>query len=93
MLLLKLKVHVTASFSPGHDIDKRQRKISRAAPFMHGSHPQGCGRSFPPQCVRQKQNNGRQRTFVRKKKFVRENLKRIIFECLNILCSSSSCAC
>ena len=56
-------------WSPGHDIDKRQRKISRVAPFVHGSHArgQGRGRSFAPQCVRQKQTNGRQRTFVRKK--------------------------
>ena len=25
-------------WSPGHDIDKSQRKISRVAPFVHGSH-------------------------------------------------------
>ena len=56
-------------WSPGHDIDKRQRKISRVAPFVHGSHARGLdrGRSVAPQCVRQKQTNGRQRTFVRKK--------------------------
>ena len=37
-------------WSPGHDIDKRQRKISRVAPFVHGSHARGLGRgrSFAP---------------------------------------------
>ena len=80
MLLFKLKVHVTASFSanlrssgtPGHDIDKRQRKISRAAPywFVHGSQARGRAAEASlrdPQCVRQKQTNGRQWMFVRKK--------------------------
>ena len=41
--------------------------MARVAPFVHGSHVRGRGRSFAPQSVRQKQTNGRQRTFVRKK--------------------------
>ena len=36
MLLFKLKVHVTASFSAANV--KRQRKIARVAPFVHRSH-------------------------------------------------------
>ena len=41
--------------------------LTRVAPFVHGSHARGRGRSCAPQCVRQKQTNGRQQTFVRKK--------------------------
>ena len=74
-------------------LDMRQRKISRVAPFVHGSHARA--RGFAPQCicVHQKQTNAvatgvNERSFV--KKFVRENLQRIIIECSNIRCSSKN---
>ena len=73
-LLFKLKVHVTASFSADlRDMtltSVNARSSSRVAPFVHGSHArgQGRGRSFAPQCVRQKQTNAgvNERSFVKK---------------------------
>ena len=53
-------------WSPLTSVNERFQ-MARVAPFVHGSHARGRGQSFPPQSVRQKQTNGRQRTFVRKK--------------------------
>ena len=71
MLLFKLKAHVTASFSA----DLRDMTLTSVnARFQELRHScivptreAAAKAALRMQCVRQKQTNGRQRTFVRKK--------------------------
>ena len=89
VLLFKLKVHVTASFSA--DLrDKGQRKTSRVEEQRHScmapTREAAAEASVRNVCGKNRPTGVNERSFV--KKFVRENLKRIIFECSNIRCSS-----
>ena len=98
MLLFKLKAHVTASFSADlRDMTLTSVKASLTsvnARFQELRH--SC---IVPTCeaaaeaalrdvyAKNRPTGVNERSFV--KKFVRENLKRIIFECSNIRCSST----
>ena len=91
MLLFKLKAHATASFSADlwdmtmTSVNARFQELRHSC--IGPTREAAAEAALRNVCAKNRPTGVNERSFI--KKFVRENLKRIIFECSNIRCSSS----